>query len=85
VDIEASLALKAVDNDTLVTTNVFTSQEVRFENVDTVVLALGWRANEDLYGALKGKVPELHRVGDCIAPRDIGMAFYSSELLGRKL
>ena len=36
---------------------------------DTVVLALGSKPNNKLYGKLWGKVPELYMVGDCIKPR----------------
>lgn len=36
--------------------------------VDTVVLALGVEPNKELMGALKGKVPELYSIGDCVKP-----------------
>jgi 2,4-dienoyl-CoA reductase-like NADH-dependent reductase (Old Yellow Enzyme family) len=39
------------------------------EGVDTVVLATGPKANEDLYLALKDEVEGLHGIGDCVAPR----------------
>ena len=39
--------------------------------VDTVVLAAGSLADAELYLALEGKVPELYRIGDCVAPRTI--------------
>jgi NADPH-dependent 2,4-dienoyl-CoA reductase/sulfur reductase-like enzyme len=35
---------------------------------DTVVLALGAVPNGDLAVAIKGKVPEVHSVGDCVKP-----------------
>ena len=47
------------------------------ESVDTVVMAGGGRANTDLYESLRGKVKELHTVGDCAQPRDIDMATYT--------
>ena len=55
------------------------------EGVDTVVLA-GWhKPNEDLYFALKGKVKELYRVGDCIASRTILEATREGDQVGRLL
>jgi pyruvate/2-oxoglutarate dehydrogenase complex dihydrolipoamide dehydrogenase (E3) component len=38
---------------------------------DTVVLAAGAIPEKSLYQALKGKVPEVHCIGDCVAPRKI--------------
>jgi pyruvate/2-oxoglutarate dehydrogenase complex dihydrolipoamide dehydrogenase (E3) component len=38
---------------------------------DTIVYAVGVKANRELDGALKGKVPALYSVGDCFEPRDI--------------
>ena len=80
-----TMNLKSVAGNTVIISNAFTEQETRLEPVDTVILALGWRAHADLYYSLKGKVPESHCIGDCVAPRDIGMAIYSAELIGRVL
>jgi len=38
---------------------------------ETVVLALGSTANKKLLDDLKGKVPELYSIGDCVEPRTI--------------
>ena len=48
------------------------------ESVDTVVIAAGGQANDALYRSLKGKVDELHAVGDCAQPRNIEMATYQA-------
>lgn len=53
--------------------------------VDSVVLVMGKRPNQTLYAALKGKVKELHRVGDCVTPRKITDAIYEGNILGREL
>jgi 2,4-dienoyl-CoA reductase (NADPH2) len=37
--------------------------------VDTVILALGRVAVDDLYSALRGQVPKIHKIGDCFEPR----------------
>ena len=45
--------------------------ETRTIEVDTIVLAVGAIPNDKLAEELKGKVPEIHPVGDCIEPRNI--------------
>ena len=65
--------------------NLYTGAPEAIEGVDTVVLALGPKANEELYFQLKGTVEELHRIGDCVAPRKIDHAIYEGELAGREL
>ncbi|MDP2954626.1 MAG: FAD-dependent oxidoreductase, partial [Chloroflexota bacterium] len=41
---------------------------------DTIVIAAGAQPDTSLYQALQGKVPELHLVGDAMAPRKIESA-----------
>jgi mycofactocin system FadH/OYE family oxidoreductase 2 len=65
--------------------NNYSGQEIWFENVDTVVLAVPGRANDSLYLALKGRVPELYRIGDCLAPRRAHAAIIEGERVGRAL
>ena len=48
------------------------------ESVDTVVLAAGGQADDELYQELQGRVEELYSVGDCAQPRDIEMATYGA-------
>jgi len=52
---------------------------------DTVVLVTGQKANDELYFALKGTIHDLHRIGDCLAPRKLDHAIYEGELAGREL
>jgi len=77
--------VKEINGMTVVGNHVYTKEERQFEGVDTVVLVMGKRANQDLYFALKGKVAELHRVGDCVAPRKITDAIYDGNLVGREI
>lgn len=65
--------------------NNYTGGQVQFEDVDTVVLAVSGRANDSLYLALKGCAPELHRIGDCLAPRRAHAAIFEGERVGRAL
>jgi len=38
---------------------------------DTVIIAVGYKANERLYKALEGKVPEIYCIGNSSEPRRI--------------
>jgi hypothetical protein len=53
--------------------------------VDAVVLANDNRAENALYRQLKGKVPELHMAGDCVAPRKLDIAIREGFMVGRSL
>ena len=75
----------AIDGSSVKLFNLYTGAPEAIEGVDTVVLALGPKANEELYFQLKGSVGELHRIGDCVAPRKIDHAIYEGELAGREL
>jgi mycofactocin system FadH/OYE family oxidoreductase 2 len=74
----------AVDGDAVTIFNLYTGAQERIEGVDTVVLATGPIANDGLYRALKPHVADLHRIGDCLAPRKLDHAIYEGELAGRE-
>lgn len=65
--------------------NVYSNEMIDFEGYDTVVLAAGNDSRDSLYFALKGKVKELHRIGDCVAPRKTDMAIVEGHNVGRIL
>jgi pyruvate/2-oxoglutarate dehydrogenase complex dihydrolipoamide dehydrogenase (E3) component len=65
--------------------NVYSNEMIDFEGYDTVVLAAGNDSRDDLYFALKGKVKELYRIGDCVAPRKTDMAIVEGNRVGRTL
>ena len=52
---------------------------------DSVVLAMGQRVDDGLYQSLKGKGPELYRVGDAVAPRKVDMAIWEGHKIGREI
>jgi len=83
VTLTASEALKEISGDTVVTSNVFSGKERRIEGVDTVVLAMGRVASNQLYWGLKGKVRELYHIGDCYAPRLVDSAIREGDKVGR--
>lgn len=74
-----------ISGKTVHTYHPYTKAERKIENVDTIVLIMGKRPNDGLYFALKGKVPELHRIGDCVAPRKVSEAIWEGETTARKI
>jgi thioredoxin reductase len=61
------------------------TQERTLENIDIFVLAMGKNPNDALYRELKGTVPELYRIGDCVAPRRTQYAIWDGHMIGRKI
>jgi len=77
--------IRAIDGSTVHVYNIHSRKEWSIEGVDHVVLSYFNKADEGLYYALKGQVKELHRIGDCLAPRLIGDAIRDGEMLARRL
>jgi mycofactocin system FadH/OYE family oxidoreductase 2 len=65
--------------------NYYNNEWHTFEGYDSVVYAMGSRVDDALYQALKGKVKELYRIGDCLAPRKIDMAILEGDKVGRMI
>jgi pyruvate/2-oxoglutarate dehydrogenase complex dihydrolipoamide dehydrogenase (E3) component len=78
-------AVKEISGNQAIVYNVYSQQERTIEGIDTVVLAMGNQACNELYRSLKGKVQELYSVGDCVAPRRIAMAIYEGHKVGRAI
>jgi hypothetical protein len=64
---------------------VYSQEMLEFEGYDTIVLSAGSVAHDHLYFELKGKVRELYRIGDCVAPRKTDMAIMDGHRVGRLL
>jgi 2-enoate reductase len=52
---------------------------------DTVILAVGMKPENQLIGVLKGIVPELYSIGDCISPRDAMAAMRDGAEISRQI
>jgi 2,4-dienoyl-CoA reductase-like NADH-dependent reductase (Old Yellow Enzyme family)/thioredoxin reductase len=52
---------------------------------DTIVIAAGATANNELWEALKDRVPEIHCVGDCVEPGNIYAAISGGYSIGRRI
>lgn len=62
------------------------SQQPRsFDGIDTVVMVGQATANIALYAAIKGRVPEIHRIGDAVAPWTADRAIQDGHRVGRLL
>ena len=61
----------------------YSGRQRAFDGLDSVVLAVPRRANDVLYKALRGRVRELHRIGDAVAPRRAHAAIVEGERVGR--
>ena len=65
--------------------NNYTGQPRQIEHIALAVMATPQIANDDLYLQLQGKVKELYRVGDCVAPRRVEHAILDGERAARSL
>ncbi len=65
--------------------NNYTGQPRQLENVTLAVMVSPQTANDTLYHQLQGKVKQLYRVGDCVAPRRVEHAILDGERVGRAL
>jgi mycofactocin system FadH/OYE family oxidoreductase 2 len=65
--------------------NYYSNEWMTFSDNDAVVYALGNRVEDGLYRSLKGRVKELYRVGDCVAPRKIDMAVLEGDKVARMI
>jgi pyruvate/2-oxoglutarate dehydrogenase complex dihydrolipoamide dehydrogenase (E3) component len=62
-------SIKEIQGKTVITYNVLTNAERQIEGIDTVVFCTDEKTNDSLYYSLKGKVKELHLVGQALSPR----------------
>jgi mycofactocin system FadH/OYE family oxidoreductase 2 len=65
--------------------DVYSNESRVFSDCDTIVTAMGNQVQAELYFALKGRVKELYRIGDCVAPRKIDMAIHEGFTVGRRV
>jgi 2,4-dienoyl-CoA reductase-like NADH-dependent reductase (Old Yellow Enzyme family)/NADPH-dependent 2,4-dienoyl-CoA reductase/sulfur reductase-like enzyme len=52
---------------------------------DSVILAMGFIPNNELYEALKGKVSKLYRIGDCVKARAVVDAVHEAACIARQI
>ncbi len=74
--------VQRAEGEEVVLLNSLSSHEVRIAGVDALVYAGNNRSNQELYRELRGKVPSLHAIGDCVVPRRATEALYEGQRLG---
>jgi NADPH-dependent 2,4-dienoyl-CoA reductase/sulfur reductase-like enzyme len=80
VTVKPMAMVKSVDGKRVTVADAVTGEERTVEDVDTVVMATGYRSNNGLFQELKGQVGELYAVGDCVLPRRVLDAINESYL-----
>jgi 2,4-dienoyl-CoA reductase (NADPH2) len=73
VRIHTSVAPLGYEGGRVQAVEAYSGRQVELGPYDTIVVANHGRADDELYLALKGRV-EVHRAGDCVAPRRAGNA-----------
>jgi mycofactocin system FadH/OYE family oxidoreductase 2 len=71
-----------IDGNVVHANQIHTNESIEYKDYDTVVLDMGDVADDSLYFQLKGKVNELYRIGDSVAPRGIDMAILEARRTG---
>ena len=85
VHITPMVKLFGVDEDTVYFEHLSAREAVLAEDVDTLVLALGHRAEDGLVPGLENAGVEFHLVGDCASPRTAEEAVYEGLLAGERV
>jgi hypothetical protein len=65
--------------------DVLSRQTEQVADVDTVVIRTHGIADDGLYFALQGRVPEVLRIGDAVAVRTCDRAIFDGHMAGRKI
>ena len=77
--------LKKISGRSLLVSNLYTQEERTIGDIDNIVMATGYRANDGLYHALKGQVEEIYAIGDCYAPLRVMHAIHAGYNVARLL
>lgn len=86
VELVANTWVRSIDVSSVVTYDIYSGREQVLKPVDTVVLATGNRVRRALWSRLSGRAGiEVHRVGDCVAPRLLDHAIWDGSNVGRML
>lgn len=85
VPISAQLMIDRIDGGDVHLFGVWGAPARVVSGVDTVILAMMKSPVDDLYFAVRDQHPEVHRVGDAVAPRKLEAVMYESEKLGREI
>ena len=85
MQLTADYFLASLGHNSATIINNYTGQPRQLENVALAVMATPQAANDTLYHQLRGKVKQLYRIGDCVAPRRVEHAILDGERAARAL
>jgi mycofactocin system FadH/OYE family oxidoreductase 2 len=74
--------VEEIGPDKVIAREMYSNRLITFAGHDTVVVDAGNVVIDSLYQQLKGKVKELYRIGDAVAPRNIEMAILEGRAVG---
>jgi len=69
------------DDSTVYMQHTASGEPIIFENIDTLILCTGHESIDDLADQLDDNI-EIHRAGDCLAPRSAEEAIYEGMKVG---
>jgi mycofactocin system FadH/OYE family oxidoreductase 2 len=75
----------SIDGGAVEIMNLYSGDEEVLDGFDTIVLVVRNLPCEELYFELKDKLSNVHRVGDCVAPRRTDHAIFEGFLAGREM
>jgi hypothetical protein len=84
-EIYTSCKVKSVNGNQAVIENRFSGKFQELSGIDVFVHNCWPKPNDELFPALKNLCKEIHRVGDCLAPRGIGSAVREGYIIGRSI
>jgi hypothetical protein len=85
VPITAQMMIDRIDGGDVHLFGVWGAPARVVSGVDTVVLAMMKSPVDELYFTVRDLHPEVHRVGDAVAPRKLEALMYEAEKLGREI
>jgi NADPH-dependent 2,4-dienoyl-CoA reductase/sulfur reductase-like enzyme len=85
VKLTAQHFIEQIDGTTVTVYYIWGGAPRVISDVDTVIIAAGRTPNDTLFHEIHDRFPEVHRVGDVLAPRAPAAVIYEGEKLGREI
>lgn len=85
VNFRADITVSEIRDMKVYAKNLYSNEQMVLQGFDTIVIAAGNHAEDDLYKSLKGKIKALYRAGDCVSPRGVDMAILEGRKTGEQL
>lgn len=82
LEFTANSWVKGIDGRAATVFNIYSGKESMIDGIDSFILTTGSQPVDELYFALKGRLANVHRVGDAVAPRRLEHAIYEGFLAG---